>query len=166
MGTPGVAFEWTTEIEQTILNDIEAGNTLQEVANKHSISKALILKRVRLSEAFCHQYTRAMDVRTDSDFEGLADELASKPERTDKGIDPAWVNWKRLQIDTIKWALSKRNPKKYADRPPEINVAANLGIQLVHAIPRPSVRSTDPPAETIDAEVVPLLSDTTTADTE
>src|SRR5579859_4515938 len=149
MGTPGVAFEWTQEFEQTLLCDIESGLTLDKVAQKHSISKSLILKRVRLSEAFCHQYTRAMDVRADSDFEGLAEEIAVEPERTDKGIDPAWVNWKRLQIDTIKWALSKRNPKKYADRPPEVNVQANLGIQLVHAIPRPSVRSND----SVDAEI-------------
>ena len=53
----------------------------------------------------------------------------------------------------------KRKPKKYADRPPDVNINANLGIQLVHAIPRP-------PIETIDAEVVPLLSDASETGTE
>ena len=98
------------------------------------------------------------------------DTVLEAPERTDKGIDPAWVNLKRLQVDTIKWALSKRNPKKYADRPPEINVAANLGIQLVHAIPRPDKSPSVPlqagPAEIIEANSIPLLSDADDAGTE
>ncbi len=94
-----------------------------------------------------------MDLRTEVDFEGLADAIADTPES--KALDgPAWVNWKRLQIDTIKWALSKRNPKKYADRPPEVNLTANLGVQLVHAIPRPDKPTLNAPeTPIIDAEV-------------
>jgi len=153
MATPGVAFEWTHEFEQAILSDIESGLTLKAVAEKNGISKALILKNVKASQRFCDLYTRAMDLRTDADFEGLADELSQEPERGKFGIDPAWVNWKRLQIDTIKWALSKRNPKKYADRPPEVNVNAQFGVQLVHAIPRPEK---EPPS--VPCESVPELS--------
>ena len=32
------------------------------------------------------------------------------------GVDIGWVAWKRVQIDTMKWLLSKRNPKKYGDK--------------------------------------------------
>ena len=160
MGTPGVAFEWTEQIEQSILNDIETGLTLDKVAAKHDISKSLILKRVRLSEAFCHQYVRAMDIRTDLDFEGLAEEIAQEPERGKFGIDPAWVNWKRLQIDTIKWALSKRNPKKYAENT-NLNVNVNVSRIICQddtpQMPVPAQPLFDTPSDDpsiIDAEVI------------
>ncbi len=149
------AIQWES-IEQSILQDIESGLTLRQVAANHDISCALILKKATVNPSFREQYTRALDLRTEQDFEHLMDTVLEAPERTDKGIDPAWVNLKRLQVDTIKWALSKRNPKKYADRPPDVNVSATLGIQLVHAIPRPEKDqgtlnvSSDPP--TLDAE--------------
>jgi hypothetical protein len=107
---------WNHDLEQQICEDIEAGLTLRAVAEKNGISKALILKNVRASKAFGDQYARAMETRTDADFEGLADQIAEEPERGKFGIDAAWVQWKRLQIDTLKWALSKRNPKKYSEK--------------------------------------------------
>ncbi len=150
MGSP---VQWEA-IEQSVLADIESGLTLRQVASNHDISCALILKKTVANPSFREQYTRAMELRTEQDFEHLMDITLEQPAMTDKGIDPAWVNLKRLQVDTIKWALSKRNPKKYADRPPEVNLTANLGVQLVHAIPRPdkpTLNAPEPPI--IDAEV-------------
>jgi len=154
------AFDWTPEFEQAILNDIESGLTLKQVAEKNGISKALILKNVRASQRFCDLYARAMDIRTDSDFEHLADELSVEPERTRTGIDAAWVNWKRLQIDTIKWALSKRNPKKYAENT-NLNVNVNVSRIICQddtpQLPAPAQPLFDTPSEDpsiIDAEVM------------
>ncbi len=151
------AIQWNESLEQSVLSAIESGLTLRQVASNHDISPALILKNVKASASFCEQYARAMEIRTEQDFEQLADAIEDGPESA-RLDGPAWVNWKRLQIDTIKWALSKRNPKKYADRPPDVNVSATLGIQLVHAIPRPEKdtpalnASCNPPV--IDAEPI------------
>jgi hypothetical protein len=131
-------INWTPELEESICESIESGLTLRQVAEKHGISKALILKNVALSEEFGDQYARAIDTRTDIDFEGLADQLSEEPERGKFRIDPAWVNWKRLQIDTLKWALSKRIPKKYGDRVQNEHTGEGGGpIQIVSTIPRP-----------------------------
>lgn len=94
----------------------EDGLTLRQVAKQENISAALILKNVANNEAFREQYMRAMELRQECDFEAFDDEISAEPERGKFGIDPAWVQWKRLQIDTRKWALSKRNPKKYGDK--------------------------------------------------
>lgn len=94
---------------------IESGDTLRQVAQKEGISASLIIWNARHDETFAKQYARALETRTLLDFEALEDDLRD-PERGKFGIDAAWVAWKRLQIDTRKWALSKRNPKVYGDK--------------------------------------------------
>jgi hypothetical protein len=109
-------IDWTPELESGVIEGIEAGLTLRQVAEKHKISAAFILKQAKLNSSFCEQYARAIDNRTDIDFEGLADQIAQEPQSNKFGVDPGWVAWKRVQIDTLKWALSKRCPKKYGDK--------------------------------------------------
>jgi hypothetical protein len=109
-------IDWTPELERNVLEGIESGSTLREVARANNISCALILKKVAANKDFCDQYARVLELRTESDFEKLADLVFEEPERGKFGIDSAWVNLKRLQVDTLKWALSKRNPKKYGDK--------------------------------------------------
>lgn len=116
----------------------EDGLTLRQIAKQENISAALILKNVANDEAFREQYTRAMELRQECDFEAFGDEIKEEPERGKFGIDPAWVQWKRLQIDTRKWALSKRNPKKYGERIQNEHTGKDGGaIQIVSTIPRP-----------------------------
>jgi hypothetical protein len=110
------AIEWTAELENGILAGIESGLTLRQVAEKHNISDSLILKKARENEEFCKQYARSLDIRTDRDFEALTDSVLEPPQETKFGVDSGWVAWKRVQIDTITWALSKRCPKKYGDK--------------------------------------------------
>ncbi len=109
------AIKWTAELESAVLADIESGSTLRTVAENLGISAALILKKVSASVSFREQYARAVELRTEGDFEGIADLMYEAPATGEHGVDSAWVNWRRLQIDTLKWALSKRAPKKYGD---------------------------------------------------
>lgn len=145
------AIEWTPELEQSVLESIESGDTLRQAAQKNGISAALILKKVALSPSFCEQYTRVLELRTEADFAGLMDMVLEEPERGTFGIDSAWVNWKRWQTDQIKWSLSKRNPKKYGEKiAQDVNVSG--AIQILSTIPRPAQLED---GKTIDAEIDP-----------
>ena len=92
------------------------GLTLRQVAEREGISDSLIIWNKNHDEEFAKQYVRAMETRTEKDFEGLEELAFEEPERGIYGVDSAWVNWKRLQVDTRKWILSKRVPKTYGDK--------------------------------------------------
>ena len=136
------AVDWTPELAQSILESIESGGTLRQAAKSHDISPALILKKVSLDESFRERYARVLELRADADFEALMDTILEEPERNNFGsVDNGWVQWKRLQIDTVKWALSKRIPKKYGELMQHEH-SGELGIKaiLVPAIARSTER--------------------------
>lgn len=82
--------------------------------------------------ALAEQYARARATGTDAEFEELADLEEMQPERDDKGkIDPGFVAWKKLQIDTKKWALSKKAPRKYGEK---LELASDPERPMVHRI--------------------------------
>ena len=108
--------DWTPKLEADVIDGIDSGDTLRQVAESNGISASAIIRRVQTSELFAKQYARAMDTRTDADCDALADRISEQPETTENGVDSGWVAWKRVQIDTMKWLLSKRNPKKYGDK--------------------------------------------------
>lgn len=114
------AIKWTSQLQLKIIEGLESGLTLRQVAENNAISDSFILKKVRDDDSFCKQYARVMEIRTDKDFASLDDELNERPQMVStkfgEMVDAGWVAWKRLQIDTRKWALSKRNPKKYGEK--------------------------------------------------
>jgi len=109
-------INWTPELENSVLQGIEHGFTLRVTAANNDISAAAIIRHVQTDEAFAKRYAQAMDIRTDTDCDALEDLVAEEPERTKFGVDSGWVAMQRLRVDTKKWLLSKRNPKKYGDR--------------------------------------------------
>jgi hypothetical protein len=111
-----MAWEWTEQLENNVLEAIESGLTLRQVAKENGISAAAIIRHVQANEVFAKQYAHAMDVRTEADCDALVDVISEAPQTTKFGVDAGWVQWKRVQIDTVKWLLSKRNPKKYSDK--------------------------------------------------
>lgn len=109
-------IHWTQDLESKVIEGILSGQTLREVAGKCGVSDSAIIRRTIDSSDFEKQYARAMQVRDDAKFARLDDLQTETPESTKFGVDAAWVNWRRLQIDTLKWWLSKRQPKKYGER--------------------------------------------------
>lgn len=116
----GKSPKWTPAVQSQVISDIESGKTLRQVAENNGISDSLIIWKSLHDEEFAKQYARAISIRTDRDFESLEDDLQVEPPTVStkygEYVDAGWVAWKRLQIDTRKWALSKRNPKKYGER--------------------------------------------------
>lgn len=117
------AIKWSSKLESDVLEEIEAGSTLRVTAAKFNISASAIIRHVQQNEDFAKQYARAIDIRTDADCDSLADEIAQAAETTKFGVDSGWVAWQRVRIDTLKWLLSKRNPKKYGEK--QLHAGAN-----------------------------------------
>lgn len=66
-------------------------------------------------------------------MEAMAEEILELADQADAET----YNAQRLKVDTRKWLMSKLAPKKYGDKPPDVNVGVNVGLQLVHSVPRP-----------------------------
>jgi hypothetical protein len=124
------AINWTPELMGLVLARISDGSTLRETAEEFEISPAAILRQCVANEVFAKQYACALQIRGDADFEGLQDQLNAEPERGKYGIDPGWANWQRTRIDTLKWMISKRNPKKYGERVQQ-EISGELAIKRV-----------------------------------
>lgn len=121
-------INWTAELEASVLSAIANGASLRKAGKANGMSDSAIIWHVNDNASFAKQYAHAMSVRSDAEFEALQDEFGEEPQRLENGaIDHAWVNLKRLQIDTRKWALSKRLPKKYGDKVETVLTGADGG---------------------------------------
>lgn len=127
-------IEWTPELEHNVLSELESGSTLRKTGSKYNISASAIIRHVQANEDFAKQYARAMEIRTDADCDALADEITQEPETTKFGVDSGWVAWQRLRVDTMKWLLSKRNPKKYGEKIQQEH-SGEVGIKTVIVTP-------------------------------
>lgn len=151
-------------IATAICELIIEGKSLRQICDLDGMpAKSSILKWLGQQKDFADQYARARELCMEAMSEeilSIADDSKHDTLFDDEGNpyeNKEWLNRSRLRVDTRKWLMSKLAPKKYADKPADINVNAQLGIQLVHAIPRPSVRSAEPPM--IEADVTPADSD-------
>lgn len=131
-GRPSVDIKWNESVKTQVLDDLESGMTLREAAERSGISASLIIWKATRDDEFAKQYARVIAIRTDRDFESLEDDLKVEPPTVStkygEYVDAGWVAWKRLQVDTRKWALSKRNPKKYGEK---LNLEGDLNIKTV-----------------------------------
>ena len=106
------------ETKDLILQRLSTGESLRAICRDDGMPDFATVKRWAADdEVFRAQYVRAREEGTEAEFEALEDLQEELPERTPQGsVDTGWVAWKRLQIDTKKWALSKKAPKKYGEK--------------------------------------------------
>jgi len=140
------AIHWDEALQDNVIASLESGLSLRKAAEQNGISLPSVLRRCRECSSFADQYARAIELRSDLDFEELVADLEEAPQRTKFGIDPAWVQWKRLKVDTLKWALSKRVPKKYGDR-----VDHNVDGQIAVTFSAKSILDAAPEPKQIEA---------------
>jgi hypothetical protein len=66
---------------------------------------------------FADQYARAREKGDEAEFEQLTELADASPERGPDGkVDGGWVAWQKNRIDTRKWSLARKRPKKYGDK--------------------------------------------------
>jgi hypothetical protein len=91
-----------------------------------------VFKWLKEHPDFSKQYAQACEIDADIEFDALND-LAD-------AATPADFQVRKLQIDTRKWTLSKRMPKKYGDRQ-QIDHSGHIDSHLV--IIRPGSEDAD-----------------------
>lgn len=104
-------------LAEKVCDLVATGESLRRSADIVGVKVSTFLDWVRENPDLTEQYTRAREKGLEVEFEALRDLAAEPPPITPAGTtDSGWVQWKRLQIDTAKWTLSKKNPRKYGDK--------------------------------------------------
>ena len=80
---------------------------------------SIIFDWFRTKDGFAEQYAQAKEESADADAEVL-EELGDLAIEEAKSVDPkssnAVVSAYKLKADNMKWAMSKKKPKKYGDK--------------------------------------------------
>lgn len=101
------------------LDSIVSGDKIEDAANSAGFTMKMFYRWFVKHDDFRQKYTEALKSRTVSDEISLLNDC-EYAERDVKESDPkianALANIHRLKIDTKKWLMSKRFPKKYGDK--------------------------------------------------
>lgn len=91
-------------------------------------SRETIRRWIRDKEDFRANYARACEEEADNQFDDMQEIIQAKlPDDPDEA--KIELQKRRLQVDTLKWQLSKRQPKKYGDK---IEISGNSDNPLKH----------------------------------
>jgi transposase-like protein len=119
-----------------VLESIRRGDSLRAACREAGIGASTFLDWVGDDKELAEQYTRARETGADAEFERLLEMADAEPERTERGVDSGWVQWQRMRVDTMKWALSKKAPRKYGERL-DLKHSGNVGLQINIAVDDP-----------------------------
>jgi hypothetical protein len=137
----------TQALKTEICERIAEGETLREICrSEHIPSRSVIHKELLDDQSFADQYARARELQLDmmeDELLEIADDASNDwMERHDKEgnsigcvINGEHIQRSRARIDTRKWIMSKRAPKKYGER-----VTQEIGAQGSTAVAFPVVR--------------------------
>lgn len=127
-------MSFDAELAASIVSRVSEGQSLRSACVDLGTSHSTFLLWCSKDRTLADQYARARETGTDVEFEALDALQQSQPERDDKGrVDPGWVAWKRLQVDTKKWELSKKAPKKYGEKV-DMNVNARVAFDRIECV--------------------------------
>ena len=129
----GRPTDYTPELAESICANIADGISLRAICRrKDRPSKTTVLKWLAAHDEFAAQYARAREISAEVGYEEIMDaerrlqlpETIDNPNYADGGGEPRTIrnpiyldpNKARVLIDSIKWRLSKLQPKVYGDR--------------------------------------------------
>jgi hypothetical protein len=108
---------YTAELAEAICDRLQDGKSLSESARELNLKESTVRTWVMDNPEFAAKYARAREIGDDVEFERLSELASQPPEKTPQGfVDSGWVQWKRNQIDTFKWQLARKRPRKYGDK--------------------------------------------------
>jgi hypothetical protein len=109
---------FSQEIADAICERIAEKESLRRILQDEGMpGLSTVFRWLESNEAFRDQYAKSRNMQADACFDELTDMADEPPEKKNDGtVDPGWVNYQRLRIDTRKWAISKLAPKKYGEK--------------------------------------------------
>lgn len=103
--------EFTEELFISICDRLSEGESLRKICEDSEMpTKATIFRWLRDKKELRDQYARAKEESSDAFAEEMMDIIKDTKE------DSNAIQKARLQIDTMKWLMSKQKPKKYGDK--------------------------------------------------
>jgi hypothetical protein len=106
-----------------LLNDIANGSSVTKAVHHADLCLDTFYKDLKASPARSEEYAHALKIRRTHKFESIQD-IA-------EAATPRDAHVARVRIDAIKWQLSKEEPRKYGDKPAEINVNTQVNVAVV-----------------------------------
>ena len=92
---------------KSIFEQMEQGVSLRKACEKEGVKNNTFLDFISKDKELSEQYARSRQKGQDARFEDMLDYARESKD------DPYT---KKLYIDTLKWVLSKQQPKKYGDK--------------------------------------------------
>ena len=97
----------TAEHVKSIFEQLEQGVSLRKACDKEGVKNNTFLDFISKDKELAEQYAQKNKKGQDSRFEDMLDYARESKDDPDT---------KKLYIDTLKWVLSKQQPKKYGDK--------------------------------------------------
>ncbi len=157
----GRPTDYTPELADSIGADIADGISLRAICRRNDRpSKTTVLKWLAAHDDFAVQYARAREISSEVGYDEImnAERRLQLPKNHADYLDPHTA---RVLIDSIKWRLSKLQPKVYGDR---LELAGKVGTttDLVDQAPDwLKARVAELKAEVAAAEVVEAIETST-----
>lgn len=124
----GRPSSYTIEKGKKIIESLESGKSLRQTCrdlkakDKKNPSAPQVIQWTKINKSFHKQYVRACEIRDETQFEEL-EEMASLA--TNENAQAV-----KLQVDTRKWILARRNPRLYGDRQ-TVEHQGNQGLHVM-----------------------------------
>jgi len=120
-----MAYKNKEELYNIIIARIEQGESLLSILKDEGMpNRVTFFVWMKETEEKSNNYAKAMESRQEKLFDEIL-EIAYTPEEGDtikesmNGIERTTADMlghRRLKIDSLKWVLSRMNPKKYGDK--------------------------------------------------
>ena len=105
----GRPTKYNPQAAQKVLDRLESGESLVSICRDPSMpSRKTAYRWIDAHEEFRHRYAQARELGADYEFDEL-EEIAAT-------ATPETVQVVKLMIDTRKWKLARKFPKKYGDK--------------------------------------------------
>ena len=125
----GRPTKYTEALGKDICRKLADGQYLTDILKDIGIGRQTFYDWLSANESFSVQYARALDIRDEVWYDDMM-KTANTPfydTIEESGTAPSGDTWdktkkednvahRRLKIDTLRWALSKRHPERFGDR--------------------------------------------------
>jgi hypothetical protein len=113
-----------------VLDSLATGESLRKSATKANVPASTFLLWVEEDEKLAERYAQARARGVEVEFDRLQEIVEEVPPKNENGMtDSGWIAWKRLQVDTFKWQLSKKRPERYGDKI-DLKHSGSVGLSI------------------------------------